>query len=574
VTVGFRAFLSEAAKKDARKGIAFKAKALDDLELGVFAQRLAQQLPPKSADYGDFLRRSVRTQGDVLADMKWEEWEVTKAALELGGVYPQILTDPNTPPAERIALVGKVNWDNITLPRLKAKLGATFSVPDDWKRQFGILRLKKLKAAVEQGQELADRHDRQLLGIWRTLEVQLGDEILPAVPQKDFARSRLPMSPQDRRRLYRVLTGTNESEETSLRLSPASAYDHLSRYGVDVVSDEEAKDLYLSRILQDLKKGEAFIPSSPRGSETDKKRWRDSAARSWGGFLPAARMFDPGNTPGFVQFLSGMTTRGFKTRINPSGRQVPFAYPEPEEFQWPDADDMPGIEYSIDVPSQEMPSEEVNSFYRSKTAEANAAVEKELVKPARDAVNWLKSKGWNIDPGRMDDYTQQVVVGMLNRTGSVQNWRKNPGFRSSTANMLARRYASQGWPSAAKERSGQMGRGEEQPSILAQATGSNRGGGEDAFTNIQASAANARQVIQRAVATLLDADTSSMGNDEEDFVTAIESLNSPGKTMDAMEVLDRLSLRYASVLPQVRAAVARIKRNLEPLMRKIGAFSD
>ena len=72
-----------------------------------------------------------------------------------------------------------------------------------------------------------------------------------------------------------------------------------------------------------------------------------------------------------------------------------------------------------------------------------------------------------------------------------------------------------------------MGRGEEQPSILAQATGSNRGGGEDAFTNIQASAANARQVIQRAVATLLDADTSSMGNDEEDFVTAIESLNSP-----------------------------------------------
>ncbi len=569
---GFRAFLMEAAKKDARKGIAFKAKALDDLELGVFAQRLAQQLPLKSADYGDFLRRSVRTQGDILADMKWAEWDVTRAALEIGGVYPQILTDPKTPPADRIALVGKINWDNITLPRLKAKLGASFTIPDDWKRQFGILRLKKLKAAVEKGQEITDRHDQQLLGIWRTLEVQLGDNILPSGPALDVPRSRLPMSPQDRRRFYRVLTGTNESAETPLRLSPQSAYDHLRRYGVEVISDEEAKDLYLTRILRDLKANEAFIPSSPRGSEADKKRWRDSAARSWGGFLPAARMFDPGNTPGFAQWLTGMTTRGFTTRINPSGRQVPFAYPEPEEFQ--PADDMPGIKYSIDVPSQEVPSEEVNSFYRSRTPEANAAVEKELMKPARDAVTWLRNKGWSIDPGRMDDYVQQIVMGMMARTGSVPNWRKNPGFRSSTANMLARRYASQGWPSETKERTGKMGQREDQPGILAQATTSNRGGGEDAFSNIQATAANARQVIQRAVATLLDADTSGMGDDEEDFVDSLESLNCPGKTMDALETLDRLSLRYTPVLPQVRAAVSRIKRNLEPLMRKVGAFSD
>jgi len=115
MTAGFRTFLLEAAKKDARKGIAFKAKALDDLEYGVLAHRLAQQLPAKTADYGDFLRRSVRTQGDVLADMKWGEWEVTKAVLELGGVDPSIVTDPKTTPAERIALVGKINWDNITL---------------------------------------------------------------------------------------------------------------------------------------------------------------------------------------------------------------------------------------------------------------------------------------------------------------------------------------------------------------------------------------------------------------------------------------------------------------------------
>jgi hypothetical protein len=282
-------------------------------------------------------------------------------------------------------------------------------------------------------------------------------------------------------------------------------------------------------------------------------------------------MFDPGSAPGFSQWLTALTSRGFKTRTNPSGRQVPYAYAEPEEYQ--PADDMPDIKYSIDVPSQEIPDEEINSFYRSRTPEANSAVGKELVQPARDAVTWLRNKGWNIDPGRMDDYVQQIVMGMMARTGSVPNWRKNPGFRSSTANMLARRYASQGWPSETKERSGQMGRGEEQPSILAQATASHRGGGEDAFTNIQGSAANARQVIQRAITTLLDADTSGMGDDEEEFVDSLESLNSPAKTMEALEVLDRLSVQYASVLPQVRNAVARIKRNLEPLMRKVGAFS-
>ena len=70
--------LAEAAKNDSRKGVAFKQKALDDLETGVFASRLADKLQEKPAkgSYGDFLYRSVRSQGDVLGDMNWEMWEV------------------------------------------------------------------------------------------------------------------------------------------------------------------------------------------------------------------------------------------------------------------------------------------------------------------------------------------------------------------------------------------------------------------------------------------------------------------------------------------------------------------
>ena len=585
-----------AARRDARKGVAFKSKTLDDLEHGVFSQRLAQRLwkkPDESQEakrtrkpsstgtraYGDFLRQSVRQQGDVLGDMNWEQWEVCKAALELGGIDPAVFDDPNKTPAERLALVGKINWASVTLPALKAKLGDAFRVPDDWKREFGIARLKKIKAAVEQGQPLTDPQDRRLLGVWRTLEVQLGGEdsqpnqILPSGPTTDVGMTRMPMSPDDRRRFYSALTGTNESvalAQAPLRLSAQSAYDNLVKYGMEIISDDEAKDLYLTRILNGLRNNNAFVPSSPQGSEPDKKRWHDSAARSWGGFLPAARFYDPSNDPGVAQRLSGMTTRGFRTRLNPSGRRVPYAYNEPEEFQWPaDKDDMPKLKYTIDAPSAEVPDENINAFYRSRTPEAAAAVQQELEEPARDAVGWLRKRGWIDDPSKVDDFVQDVILGMMNRTAAVPNWRSNIGFRRTTAAMLARRFASQGWPSAAKERTGQMRGGDDEPDPVQTATGSNRQGGEDQFSRVQAGAARARAAIQKAIASVLDIDTTAMGDDEAQFVDSIDSLSDPTQAARALHVLDRLSTQHSAVLPQVRKAIDRIHRHLDPLLGKV-----
>ena len=106
------------------------------------------------------------------------------------------------------------------------------------------------------------------------------------------------------------------------------------------------------------------------------------------------------------------------------------------------------------------------------------------------------------------------------------------------------------------------------------ATGNNRGRGEDQFSRIRAGAAKAREVIQRAIAAMLDADTSKMGDDEEAFVDALDSLNDPAKTMAALDVLDRLSARYERELPQVRRAVERIQRHLEPLMGKVVPPTD
>jgi hypothetical protein len=583
---------SEAMTRDARKGVAFKQRSLDDTEHGIFAQRLADRMWKKPDEpakgkkaknpsstgtpaYGDFLRQSVQQQGEVLSGIKWEDWNVTKAVLELGGVDPAVLADPLTTPAEKFALVQKIKWQNVTLPALKAKLGSSLAVPDDWKREFGIERLKRIKTAVEQGQALTDPQEQKTLHIWRTLETQLRGEdgeqnqILPSGPQTDVATTRLPMSPEDRKRFYRALTGTHESVDSAqahLHLSPQSAYDYLVRYGVEIVGDEEAKDLFLTRILNDLRSKEAFVPSSQQGSEADRKRWKDSVARSWGGFLPPARFFDPSTAPGVAQRLAGMTTRGFKTRLNPSGRRVPYAYGEPEEFNWSSGSEDTGIKYSIDVPSSEIPSEDINAFYR--TPQAKDAFEREMLAPARDAVHWLRKQGWIDDQAKVDDLVQDVVVAMLNRTGAVPNWRSNVGFRRATASMLARRFASQGWPSQVKVKTGHMG-DEDQPGVLQMATGSGRTGGEDEFSKVRGSAANARQVIQKAIASMLDADTETMGGDEGDFVDALESLNDPDKAIHALDVLDQLSTRYQRELPQVKRAVDRIQRHLELLVSKV-----
>ena len=147
--------------------------------------------------------------------------------LKCGGVV-----GTKTTPAQRLTMVGKINWQKVTLPKLKNKLGPSFKVDDAWKRAFGIARLKRIKATVERGQPITDPHERQLLGIWRTLEIQLGRNILPAGPENNVGMTRLPMSLKDRTMFYKTLTGTNESVETPLRMSPQSAYDYLTQYGI------------------------------------------------------------------------------------------------------------------------------------------------------------------------------------------------------------------------------------------------------------------------------------------------------------------------------------------------------
>ena len=103
-------------------------------------------------------------------------------------------------------MVNQINWQKVTLPRLKAKLGPSFQVDDAWKKQFGGMRLKRIKATVERGWPITDPKERRLLGIWKTLEVQLGGQILPAGPKNDVGMTKLPMSLKDRKRLYRTLS--------------------------------------------------------------------------------------------------------------------------------------------------------------------------------------------------------------------------------------------------------------------------------------------------------------------------------------------------------------------------------
>jgi hypothetical protein len=59
------------------------------------------------------------------------------------------------------------------------------------------------------------------------------------------------------------------------------------------------------------------------------------------------------------------------------------------------------------------------------------------------------------------------------------------------------------------------------------------------------------------------------GDDEASFVDAIDTLSDPKHAARALNTLDKLSARHASALPQVRHAVDRIQRHLDPLMAKM-----
>ena len=70
--------------------------------------------------------------------------------------------------------------------------------------------------------------------------------------------------------------------------------------------------------------------------------------------------------------------------------------------------------------------------------------------------------------------------------------------------------------------------------------------------------------------SLLDMDTAAMGDDEGEFVDALENLNDPDEAIAALDILDQLATRYQNELPQVKRAVDRIHRHLEPLMSRVG----
>jgi len=131
----------------------------------------------------------------------------------------------------------------------------------------------------------------------------------------------------------------------------------------------------------------------------------------------------------------------------------------------------------------------------------------------------LRNKGWIDDPTRVNDLVQDVVMAMMGRTGSIPNWRPTPAIaearRVCSLDVLPPR-----WPSATKEKTGRMGR-EDRPDLVQTATGSNR----TAARPVQPDQGGAQspQAIQKAIASILDLDTSNMGDDEEKFVDAIDS---------------------------------------------------
>ena len=177
---------------------------------------------------------------------------------------------------------------------------------------------------------------------------------------------------------------------------------------MEVVSDEEATDLYLARILKDLRNKTAFIPSSAKGKRGRQKtlagfRRTDPGAVS----LPAGQMLRPWQLAGIRPMACRDDHQGFQDEDEPQWPKSSLRLPEPEEVGR--SDEMPGIKYSIDVPSQEIPDEEINAFYRSRTAGSHRRRRKGIGQASQGCRELAETQGLGTStPAKIDDFVQDV----------------------------------------------------------------------------------------------------------------------------------------------------------------------
>jgi hypothetical protein len=262
-----------------RSGVTGNFRPYDDLEVGSFSQ-------------GKGIAAATEEQN-------WGVWERTKIALMLAGMQdPDGLTDGRD--KSRLNMLQKIipaiasvkpQW---LVEAIRAQ-GISVLPGTEWKRQMGIQKLDRLRAAAELRK----------------------DEPVP-------------------------------------QLSTDYAYDMLTKDGVEVISDEEAELQFAHKVIDDLVSGRSYIPRSKRGSTGDMARHKDiesnflGTGTAYGGYNPVAR-------PGTLQTITGLTAdRNFDyrpsrntTRTNPRYTSFKQPYTSPNKTPWAPQIDSPADEKEL-----------------------------------------------------------------------------------------------------------------------------------------------------------------------------------------------------------------------------------
>lgn len=486
-----------------RKRISQVPRRLKDAEHEVLSQRLGANWP----DYRDEQlkkankakpgadRKSVMTNAyptanknigaDVAGNLKsvfMDQWPVIKAALKAAGV-----NDPDSllsmSPQDRQDTISNIDWTNVAVSDIKQQLKSSNLpiIPDEeYKRQYGIAKLKKVRDLAQIGREPNDPQLKQLYQQYTALVQKLNSDpntkivgksqpdrglefpVMGAEPSAqdvqsvqraandpanagklkgsyddDSIRKTLRHGPEDYDKFlsHRISFGNfiQEAAASDVNLHPDHVYDLLTKQGVEIISDEEAEDTYLTSILGDLASGHAFLPT------TKERTWRAAAEKNIGRSAASTGIHHPKDSPAFIQKTTGIMQG---VDIGPAGKKLrPKGYLPHEQLPSDSPKDLDDFFVNMERKGIAKPSPEINQYYKDNTAD----FEEEMMKPAR-----IVAKKYFFNPSDVEEAAQEIAMNMMQHTG-LENWRDSEALRMQDAKIHAIRLGFTVQPTRAAE---------------------------------------------------------------------------------------------------------------------------
>lgn len=336
--------------------------------------------------------------------------------------------------------------------------------------------------------------------------------------------------------------GWQQSYPSEIALNVDDAYVKIKAKHGDILTDEQAELMFLSKVRDDLIAGKAFVPKP--GTADQDRRYQRWAQTMMGTAGASTGISNPVTNPGEVQSLTG--------RVRPiQGKKFGDIEDHPK---MPEGGSSPYI--SLGKERVAFPDAKINKLYNTD----HEARRNEIEKPAKVAARkYLK----HLKPDEYEDAVQDISTELFGVTG-IDGWRDSEPLRQHWAKLIAFRFREKLMRRMTREKSGLQKVGDPD-SIDLTAAAAGKGFG-DMSKKAQPMGRKERSEIEKRASgsenELLD-----MGLEGEDAIYAKEIADILSRAqkdrdsvdheemVDAIDKLKNLSAKYPAIDTWVRKQI-------------------